>query len=42
MDSNKGEKIKIEYECKFCDYYTSDKTKFNRHCFTAKHKKVKD
>ena len=42
LDSNKGEKIRIEYECKCCDYFTSDKTKYTRHCFTTKHKKVKD
>ena len=33
---------KRNYSCEKCDYYTREKTKFTRHCFTEKHKKMKD
>jgi hypothetical protein len=40
MDDKKGEKGRSEYFCSNCDYNTSDKTKYNRHCLTAKHKRI--
>jgi hypothetical protein len=34
-----GEKGEAKYICKLCDFYSNDKTKFDRHLETNKHKK---
>lgn len=39
-DNKKGEKRREKYCCKLCDYFTSDKTKYDKHLLTIKHKKV--
>ena len=28
-----------EYKCECCNFFTKDKTKYNRHCLTLKHQK---
>ena len=39
MDTNDlAQKNTTNYECLFCDFYTSNKTHFNRHLQTEKHK----
>jgi hypothetical protein len=43
MITNDNEKIcknLKKYGCESCDYYTSDKTDFNKHLLTLKHKKI--
>ena len=40
MISQKGEKKKHIYNCPPCAYCTDDKTKYNRHCSTRKHKNI--
>jgi hypothetical protein len=37
-DNKKGEKRREKYCCDLCDYFTSDKTKYNLHLLTIKHK----
>ena len=37
MDSKKTQKNAKKYSCKFCDYFTYNKTDFNRHVSTDKH-----
>ena len=39
MDNKKSGKIRKNFYCKSCDYYTSDKKDFNKHLLTRKHKK---
>ena len=39
MDNKKSGKIRKNFYCKACDYYTSDKKDFNKHLLTRKHKK---
>jgi hypothetical protein len=34
-------KNRIHYDCNICRYTTSNKTDYDRHCLTAKHKKHK-
>ena len=38
MDTKIGEKKRIKYECITCDFNTHDKTKYNNHLNTIKHK----
>lgn len=38
MDINSSQKIPPTYECKLCDYKTSNKKDFTRHINTIKHK----
>lgn len=38
MDNKKERKKERKYGCELCDLYTSDKTKFAKHCQTIKHK----
>lgn len=40
MDDKKGEKKEKKYFCNFCDYVSCDKSKYDRHCLTAKHQKM--
>ena len=40
MVTEKTEKNRKKYSCESCDFHTSDKTAFSRHCSTAKHKDV--
>jgi hypothetical protein len=40
MDDKKGEKKEKKFFCIFCDYSTSDKTKFSKHNLTLKHKNL--
>ena len=40
MTTNFGEKSSENYECNFCDYITSRKGQYDRHCMTAKHIKT--
>lgn len=35
------EKGETQYVCDCCDYFTCDKSKYDRHLLTAKHKKEK-
>ena len=39
MDNKKSGKIRKNFYCKSCDYYTSDKKDYNKHLLTRKHKK---
>ena len=39
MDNKKSAKIRKNFYCKSCDYYTSDKKDYNKHLLTRKHKK---
>ena len=41
MDTKREKKGECKYQCKCCDYYTSDKTKFTKHCHTIKHNDTK-
>lgn len=38
MDTKIGEKKRIHYECITCDFNSNDKTKYNNHLKTSKHK----
>ena len=38
-ETNLSQKIANKYSCQLCDYYTSNKTDFNKHLSTRKHKK---
>jgi hypothetical protein len=37
MDSNVVKKVEKKYVCEKCDYITSKKTDYAKHCMTAKH-----
>jgi hypothetical protein len=39
MEENLSQKISKKYECKNCDYYTSNKKDYDKHLTTTKHKK---
>ena len=39
MDNKKSGKIRKNFYCKCCDYYTSDKKDYNKHLLTRKHRK---
>jgi hypothetical protein len=39
MEENLSQKIPKKYECKNCDYYTSNKKDYDKHLTTTKHKK---
>jgi len=38
LGNKKTEKNGKKYECELCNFITSDKTDFTRHCATRKHK----
>jgi hypothetical protein len=40
LDDKKAEPHNSLFECKTCDYNTSEKSKYNRHILTDKHKKM--
>jgi len=40
MLTQKTAKNGKQYSCEYCDFYTSDKTDFTRHCSTGKHKNL--
>jgi len=40
LDDKKVDSNKSLFECKTCDYNTSEKSKYNRHILTDKHKKM--
>ena len=40
MLTKKSGKICKKYICEVCDYITSDKNDFNKHCSTRKHKNL--
>ena len=37
MDNKKTQKTQKKYTCEICDFYTSNRTDFNRHILTRKH-----
>jgi hypothetical protein len=37
MDTKSGKKINLCFHCTDCDYYTSKKSNYDKHCLTAKH-----
>ena len=37
MDTKKRKKTPFKYDCEKCDFHTSNKNDFTRHCKTIKH-----
>jgi hypothetical protein len=37
MDKKSGKKIELCFHCVECDYYTSKKSNYDKHCSSAKH-----
>lgn len=40
MDTKKEKKGEAKFACKLCDYYTSHKTKYEKHLMTVKHGRI--
>jgi hypothetical protein len=40
METESSQKVAEKFHCEWCDYYTSKKTNYTKHTFTAKHQKA--